>query len=443
MTRIRRSRPSKRAAALVTPRPTLTRPQWEIYRQGWTSQARFRTAVCGRRFGKTFLAVEELRRACREAVRQNVPIENEIWYGAPSFKQAKRVFWRRLKKGIPAAWLASKPNETDCSITLRSGHVIRCVGLNEFDNLRGSGLWFFLGDEWQDCPELAWSETIRPMLSTAKGHALFIGTPKGYNHFRDWFLAGQAGGEPDNLSWLFTTLQGGNVPPEEIVQARKTLDARTFRQEYEASFETYEGRVLVSFTRADSVKPCREKLATAVRLMVGVDFNINPMSATVLVEEGDVAYQVDEVSLLTSNTDELVAEMRTRYARNGSMAHVTCYPDPAGAQRRTSAGGRTDIGILQAAGMQVVAMSSHPLVRDRNNVVNARFLAADGTRRLFVDPGCKKSIEAYERHVFKEGSSEPDKSTGFDHLPDSLGYAIFGRYAYKPAAARHINIMGR
>ena len=107
-----------------------------------------------------------------------MPTENEIWYGAPSFKQAKRVFWKRLKKGIPPALIAGKPNETECSITLVSGHVIRCVGLNEYDNLRGSGLWFFLGDEWQDAPPEAWSETIRPMLSTAGGHALFIGTPK-------------------------------------------------------------------------------------------------------------------------------------------------------------------------------------------------------------------------------------------------------------------------
>ena len=221
-----------------TPRPTLTRPQWAIYSAGWTPEGRFRTAVCGRRFGKTFLAVEEIRRACRLAVKQGVPVENEIWYGAPSFKQGRRVFWSRLKKGIPRSWLAGKPNESECRMTLTSGHVIRIVGLNEYDNLRGSGLWFFLGDEWQDAPPEAWAETIRPMLSTANGHALWIGTPKGYNHFRDGFIAGQPGGEPDNKSFLFTTLQGGNVPATEVAQARRTLDARTFRQEYEATFES-------------------------------------------------------------------------------------------------------------------------------------------------------------------------------------------------------------
>ncbi|MBB3175478.1 hypothetical protein FHR90_003334 [Endobacter medicaginis] len=424
-------------------RPTLSRPQGTVYRAGWQPDARFRTIVAGRRWGKTFLICEEMRRAAREAVRRNIPTENEIWYGAPTLKQAKRVFWKRLKRAVPESWMAAKPNESECSITLISGHVIRIVGMAEYDNLRGSGLWFFAGDEWQDAPEAAWAETIRPMLSTANGHAIFIGTPKGFNHLRDWYIKGQPGGEPDCRSFSYTTLQGGNVPADEVEQARRTLDARSFRQEYEASFETYEGRVLHAFSRADSVRPCRGKLTSTAPLILGIDFNINPMSCVCLVEEGGTLFQVDEIVLPTANTDDLVAEIRSRYARNGSLAHITAYPDPAGAQRRTSAGGRTDIGILQASGMRVIAMSSHPQVRDRNNITNARFATADSVRRLFVDPGCRKSIESYERHVYREGSSEPDKSTGYDHLPDALGYACYGKYAYKPPAQQHINVFGR
>ncbi|WP_456304144.1 hypothetical protein, partial [Acetobacter sicerae] len=52
---------------------------------------------------------------------------------------------------------------------------------------------FFLGDEWADTPPEAWTEVIRPMLSTCEGHALFIGTPKGKDHFYDLYLKGQHG----------------------------------------------------------------------------------------------------------------------------------------------------------------------------------------------------------------------------------------------------------
>lgn len=184
----------------------LTPKQANIFVWGWQKTARFRDAVCGRRFGKTFLGKAEMRRAARLAMKWGVSIEDEIWYGAPTFKQAKRVFWRRLKQAIPAEWREGKPNETECSITLKTGHIIRIVGLDNYDNLRGSGLFFLLIDEWADCPYEAWEEVLRPMLSTCKyvvngeqrhgGNVLRIGTPKGFNHCYDTFQDGQ-GGEPD------------------------------------------------------------------------------------------------------------------------------------------------------------------------------------------------------------------------------------------------------
>jgi hypothetical protein len=120
-----------------------------------------------------------------------------------------------------------------------------------------------------------------------------------------------------------------------------------------------------------------------------------------------------------SNTDEMVAEIRTRYG-NGT---IVIYPDPASRQRKTSAGGRTDLSILQNAGFDVKVRSSHAAVRDRINSVNSRLLSKDGQRRLFVDPKCKKVIESLERHTYKEGTSQPDKN-GFDHMNDALGYAV-------------------
>ncbi len=379
----------------------------------------------------TFLMAEELRRAARLAVRRNVGVENEIWYGAPTFLQAKRVMWGRVKRAIPRSWIAGRPNETTCSLRLLSGHVIRLVGLDASENLRGSGLWFFGGDEWADCRPSAWREVIRPMLSTARGHALFIGTPKGFDHFRDAYLLGQPGGDPSYRSFLFTTADGGNVPPEELEAARRELDLRTWQQEYCASFETYAGRVVYAFSRAGNVK--RSGYDPNRPLHVGMDFNVNPMSATIWQEQGETTRQIDEIVLPTSNTDEMAGEIARRYGRDGfepgrrEVGHITVYPDPAGAQRRSSAGGRTDIGILREKGFAVCASRSHPPVRDRMNVMNRQFRSADGQVLATVDPRCVRSIEAYERLVFREGTGEPDKTQGFDHLVDASGYYLFGR----------------
>ncbi len=432
----------------MTQRAGLTIPQWEIYRHGWQPEARFRIAVCGRRFGKSFLVAEELRRAARMAVSRSIGTENEIWYGAPNFLQAKRVMWSRLKQTIPRDWLRGDPIETSCSLRLASGHVIRLVGLDRHDNLRGSGLWFFAGDEWADCRPDAWLETIRPMLSVSRGHALFVGTPKGFDHFYDAYLRGQPGGEHDCKSFIYSTLDGGNVPEDEVGHAERMLDPRTFRQEYKASFETFSGRIIYAFDRRENVMVC--EVDPKHDLHVGIDFNINPMSATVWQERGRSAFQVAEIVMPTSNTDEMADEISQRFGRRShdpsrpDVSHITVYPDPAGAQRRTSAQGRTDIGILAERGFKVVALSSHPMVRDRMNVVNARFQSASGDRTAFVDPRCVKSIAAYERLAYREGSAEPDKSSGYDHLVDATGYYMFGRHATTPQRSQTVShSMGR
>lgn len=434
----------------------LTPKQANIYAWGWQPEARFRDAVCGRRFGKTYLGAKEIRRAAKLSARWDVSPDDEIWYAAPTFKQAKRVFWRRLKRAIPKSWMDGRPNESECYILLKTGHIIRIVGLDSYDNLRGSGLFFALVDEWADCPYEAWEEVLRPMLATCKytvdgvercgGHALRIGTPKGYNHCHETYVAGQ-GGEPDHKSWLYTTMDGGNVPQAEIESAMRTLDPRTFRQEYQGSFENYSGRVYYAFDRRESIKPCAYDDTSP--LHIGMDFNINPMSAVICQEHDDEIWVVDEITIDTSNTDEMADEIAIRYGKPGfdpgspQLDHITVYPDPAGAQRRTSAQGQTDISILRKHGLRVIAMDSHPLVRDRVNLVNAKIKSADGLRHLYVDARCKETIKCLEQLCYKEGTNQPDKDSGLDHVPDALGYYIYTQFAYLPAKRMQLPHMGR
>lgn len=428
----------------------LTPKQSNIYCWGWQEEARFRTAVCGRRFGKTFLGVKEIMRAYRLAYARGIDPDNEIWYGAPTFKQAKRVFWNRLKRHVPDDWLAGNINNSECIMPMKGGYIIRIVGLDDPDALRGSGLWFFLGDEWDDAKDAVWSEIVRPMLATAHGHALTIGTPKGFGKLYEGYQLGQpgAGKDPERMAWKYNTLQGGNVPPEEVEAARRTLDAKTFRQEYEASFETYQGIIYYGFDRRESLKPWTYRPDRPIH--VGLDFNIDPMTAHLYqeVDEGGriSSYQFDEIHIYSSNTHEIGNEISRRYGKHDlqkPLDHIWIYPDPAGAGRRTAAHGETDVTILRKMGFHVYAMSNHPLVRDRINTVNSKYCSATGVRSLFIDPRCKRSIEAAEKQLYKEGTAEPDKDSGWDHDNDATGYYVYTRFAHQKARPASVAHMGR
>jgi hypothetical protein len=151
-----------------------------------------------------------------------------------------------------------------------------------------------------------------------------------------------------------------------------------------------------------------------------MDFNIDPMSAVVAIRKNNDLCIIDEIRLFSSNTAEIVEEIKSRYGHR----KIWVYPDPASRQRKTSAGGTTDLTILQNAGFIVKCPNSHNPVRDGINAVNSRLLNDRKEVNMYFDPKCKATIEAMEKFTYKEGTSQPDKQSGYDHMADALRYAV-------------------
>lgn len=372
------------------------------------STTRFRVAICGRRFGKTYLATRELARFARFPDRR-------CWFIAPTRGQGKGIVWEALKNRLTDLNWVAKINESELTITLRNASEISIKSADAYDRMRGFSVDFVVFDEFADMDPDVWT-SVRPTLSDKQGCALFIGTPKGTGNWsKDIFDMSLT--NDTWASWQYTTLDGGRVTAEEVLAARAEMDERTFRQEYEATFESFAGRIYYAFDRANIVPFAVDQPEV---IYIGMDFNIDPMSATIGVRYGETMHIIDEVHMFSSNTHEMVQEIKTRYPRS----RIWVYPDPASRQRKTSAGGSTDLSILQNAGFTVKAPNAHDPVRDGINAVNSRLCDANGARHLLVDPRCKHTIESLERHAYKEGTSVPDKDSGYDHMSDALRYMI-------------------
>ena len=155
-------------------------------------------------------------------------------------------------------------------------------------------------------------------------------------------------------------------------------------------------------------------------LSIGIDFNLNPMFATVSFIKDNTVYVFDEIQIWSSNTDEMAEEILRRYPGKKIFA----YPDPAARQRRTSSARRTDASILANNGFILKMPKSHMSIRDRINSVNSKLCNAMGIRGLLIDPGCKNLINSLVRHTYKVGTNLPTKDEGWDHANDSLGYLV-------------------
>jgi hypothetical protein len=343
--------------------------------------------------------------------------DQTVWYITSSYRAAKMIVWKPLKARLLELRWVSKINESTLEITLKNGSVISLKGADNPDALRGASLSFVVIDEVAEVDSDLFFEVIRPALADQEGGALFIGTPKGKNNWA-YDLYTHHHEFPEHwASWQFTTLEGGFVKPEEIEASRRDMSERQFRQEYEATFETFEGRVAWAFDRDKNVVKITDP-DTSV-LHIGCDFNVSPITAAIHVRHLDDLIQIDEVQMYSSNTQELCDEINNRYPRSKKFA----YPDPSGIQRKSSAGGNTDHSILANNGFVVKSPRRHNAVKDRINSYNARLCSSDGIRHLFIDPKCKYTIESLEKFVYKEGTQQPFKGQ-WDHMFDAASYCV-------------------
>ena len=97
------------------------------------------------------------------------------------------------------------------------------------------------------------------------------------------------------------------------------------------SFVNYAGQIYYNFDRKQNVLDIYSPKTNEIH--IGMDFNIDPMSAVISELKGNNIYVYDEIVIYSSNTDEMVQEIKNRFKDK----HIFIYPDPASKQRKTSA----------------------------------------------------------------------------------------------------------
>ena len=211
---------------------TLHDAQMEIF----TSPKRFKIASCGRRFGKSYLAAWVL---IINALKSD---SKDVFYVAPTFQQAKDILWSILKSIGKDVIKAA--HENTATLTLVNDRKIYLKGSDRPDTLRGVGLAYVVMDEYASMKQEVWEMILRPTLADIKGGALFIGTPAGKNHFYQLWLDAQK--EEYKKEWeafQFNSTDNPFLDPLEIEAARNTMSTQAFRQEFEATFETFSGGI--------------------------------------------------------------------------------------------------------------------------------------------------------------------------------------------------------
>ena len=200
-------------------------PQLAIHKL--MDEHRFGVVVAHRRMGKTVSAINHL---IKDAVL-NTKEAPRYAYIAPTYGQAKRVAWDYLCKYVRP--LGGTANISELRVDFM-GRRIQLYGSDNPDSLRGQYFDGVILDEIGDQNPKIWTEILRPALADRMGWCLFIGTPKGQNHFKD--LRDRAEDTPEWGLLEFKASETKLVPESELKAARAEMGEDKYQQEFECSF---------------------------------------------------------------------------------------------------------------------------------------------------------------------------------------------------------------
>lgn len=390
------------------------------------SGIRFPLVPAGRRSGKT-------ERFKRFVVKQANLIPGQYFAAAPTYSQAKKIFWDDLKAFSLSSLHPRRPSESDLIIYLPNGSEIHVIGLDKPERIEGVP-WKGGGiDEFADVKSDAWEANILPALNTVdptdpdyRAWCWLLGVPDGLNHYYDLCMQAETGADPNFK--VFHWKSAEILPADVMDSMKRAMSAKQFKQEFEASFETATGRIYEDFGKHNLT---HETIEPHEQLMWMHDQNFTPLSSAVGVRRnGNDLYLLDEIVLTSAVSKQSATEFVEKY-KDHKNKHVLIYGDPAGkaGEKHGHASDYTDIeGVLKENHWTYTrkVKPAHPAIKDRQNAVRAKILTASGETSLFVNPvtakWCHKGLSTVQ---LKDGSSfQEDQTNDYQHITTAIGYCV-------------------
>jgi len=410
---------------------------------------RFKIICAGRRWGKSVLS---------QIITLKQALDNPGLYFivSPTYKQSKMIHWRQLLQIIPPQWIQKK-NEVELSITLQNKAIIELKGAENPDALRGVKLRGLVIDEIASIRnwDWLWSEVLRPTLTDYQSPAIFISTPKGFNHFHELYKKGL---KPSTLykSWRFTSYDNPYILASEIDSARSELTEDTFAQEYLADFRKYTGLVYKEFIREVHVIDPFD-VPEGWTIIRGMDYgSTNPtVCLWIAIDNDNNWFVVDEYYVHQQTIDYHAGQIN---AHPLSPRVAVTYVDPSGAQWMSEFSTR---GVYSTPATKEKSTSYNSWVRFGIDKVREllkrvpghtvellnKSIDDKGRARLYISASCQNLIREFETYRWKEKSvaqaqdiNEPDvPEKANDHALDALRYVVV---SYSPMSHKDKTVYG-
>jgi len=381
---------------------------------------KFRAFVSGYGGGKTWVGATAM------GLRYySQPKVNQAYY-APTYPHIRDIFYPTIEEVAHGLQLRIEIMESNKEVNFYSGSRYRgttiCRSMERPATIIGYKVGHSLVDELDTLPankaQDAWRKIIARMRWPNASNGVDVTTtPEGFRETHRLFVS-EVESNPTlkssyGLVQASTRDNEANLPSDYIQSLLDTYPAELVDAYIDGQFcNLTTGTVYRSYNRARCNST--ETVKDGEPLLIGMDFNIGKMAATIYVHRENGWHAVDEFKDVF-DTPTMARLIKDRYEKNRKVV----YPDASGNSASTKNASVSDLSILQSAGFEIRVKSINPRVRDRILSVNKQF----ETGRLWVNAQkCPTVAKCLEQQAYDNG--DPDKKSGFDHQNDATGYPI-------------------
>lgn len=289
-----------------------TNIQWKthtVQTEFCQSEARYRTLVAGRRFGKNHAAITSEADFALHPEKydhgDDDPEQVILWWVGPTYNQTKKYGYEKAKDAVPDQLIRDHKDSAPFEIELFNGVTWEFYSFDRPKSLDGAGVDSMVIDERGYMDTSIWEDNLAAMLLDTNGRVSFIGKPWQNEHFRETFEKGQNDDHPNYDSWHATSYDNPLIPDERIDEIFGDLPEPVFRREILAEFGA--GGNLLTLDMLSYEPPSVLEHDAGMKWHVAVDLGIetNPSKArandtdywslSIVAEHplDDVAYLVD------------------------------------------------------------------------------------------------------------------------------------------------------
>jgi len=326
--------------------------QKEFINQYADSDTLFGVLVSPRGGGKTLLSINLALKWVLETSN------SKLGYITPIYSLGKEVFDIIVSKTYE---VIESSNKSDLTIKFVNGSTIKFLSADRADSVRGFRFHYLIVDECAYVNKDSIENAILPTLNPLGKKCLFISTPRGKNHFYEYYLRGQEDNNDDYFSYRISLNDCPYVKPELIEEARKSLPADVFRAEYDAEFTDSTNDVFQNL-EINCVLNEWEQPNRTNKYFAGIDVGLsNDFSVlTIINEAGRVAF-IDRVNNDTlENISNRFIEHLNRYGVSA------CYVE----------GNGLGVGMFELINKRIRGVKKHITTQD-NKMTAVRTLMSD------------------------------------------------------------------